>query len=265
MTELTIASLNIFGMSLNPFSAVLRYKTIADYFNNSKIDVIHFQEVFSYFHLCTLKKALKNYPFCIYKSAFIGPKGGLVIFSKYPLENTNYISFSNKCMPYLAIPELIFQKGVLLTELKKIGITLVNTHFTAVTDHIWNARGKYYKKMLSEIATLQNFIQKKNQSKITIASGDFNIEKGSNLYNHLVAIKKIYDPFKESKRGTRHQEFMSNHRKPNCIDYIFIFGTKNRYDVRRKKFIFSGKVKLLNEKLGYVSDHIGLQITIKPA
>lgn len=265
MKKISIASLNIFGMSLNPFDLKLRYQTISSFFSGSNVDIVFFQEVFSYYHLSILKKALARYPFCIYYKSYIGPLGGLVIFSKYKLVNRNYIKFSSQNMPLLSLPELIFQKGILFAELELLyGIVLINTHFTAVIDQNWSSSGRYFKKTLSEIETFQKVIIKNPQKRIILTAGDFNIQKGSELYYQLINLDKLHDPFKENSLGTRHQIFMPG-KKPRCIDYLFIIGNKSDYKIDQKKFIFADKIKLINNKFGYVSDHLGLQVTVQSA
>lgn len=264
MEKITIASLNIFGMSLNPFDLKLRYQTISSFFSGSNVDIVFFQEVFGYYHLSILKKALIRYPFCIYYKSYIGPLGGLVIFSKYKLVNRNYIKFSSQNMPFLSLPELIFQKGILSAELELYRIILINTHFTAVIDQNWSSSGRYSKKILSEIETFQKVIIKNPQKRIILTAGDFNIQKGSELYYQLINLDELHDPFKKNHLGTRHQIFMPG-KKPGCIDYLFIIGNKSDYKINQKKLIFTDKIKLINNKFGYVSDHLGLQLTVQPA
>src|SRR5437868_2071452 len=112
MGKLALASFNTFGIS-GPFNLFQRYKIIAEYFNNHEVDVINFQEVLTYFHLVLFKIFLRKYPFVQFSPSLIGPKGGLVTFSKYPLQKINYLSYSKKHIPIeRVIFELIFQKGI---------------------------------------------------------------------------------------------------------------------------------------------------------
>ena len=91
VNKLTIASLNTFGIGMNPYALSLRYKAIAHYFSVSHVDVIQLQEVFTYFHLVQLKELLKTHPYVYYDKAFLGPRGGIVTFSRYPLEKIEFI------------------------------------------------------------------------------------------------------------------------------------------------------------------------------
>ncbi len=261
MNKLTIATLNTMGLTLLAGDLKARNQTVAHFFDNSNVDIIYFQEVFSYFHLNIIKKALRTYPFCMYRKSFIGPSGGLVIFSKFVLTDITYFKFSSKNTPILSLPELILQKGVLSARLKKFGIDLVNSHFSAVLDKKWDSNGTYYRKITGEIETFQNVVNN-SYSKLVVASGDFNIKKSSDLYFRLINIKNLLNPFQKDSRPTMHPKFNAG-KEGNCIDYIFIIGNKKKYKVIQKQFLFSDKIRLANRELGYISDHMGLQITIQ--
>lgn len=259
MNKLSIASFNTFGVSLNFYNLTLRYKAIADYFDTSNVDVIHFQEVFTYFHLSLLQNSLKNYPYCQYKKSYMGPRGGLVIFSRHVLTDTRFINFSKKFIPLQSKLELLTQKGILISRLRGFDISLINTHLTVVINHDWSNTSRYYQELASEINELHKVI-KNNTKDAMIISGDFNIVRGSFLYKKLINLEQLFDPFKKDNRPTRHKAFST--RKPNCIDYVFIYGNKNMYKIVDKKYLFSNKIRLKNNQAGYASDHIGLQITL---
>lgn len=278
MSKLTIASFNTFGVSLNFYNLALRYKAIANYFNTSNVDVIHFQEVFTYFHLSLLQNSLKNYPYCQYKKSYMGPRGGLVIFSRYALTETHFISFSKEFIPLQSKLELLTQKGMLLSKVGNFGILLINTHLTAVINHDWNNTSKYCRELSSEINELHKIIKNKTKDMI-ITSGDFNIAKGSFLYEKLINLEQLFDPFKKDNLPTRHKtshkqslktllegkitnSVYKSARKLNCVDYIFICGNRNMYKIVNKKYLFSNKIRLKKNQVGYVSDHTGLQITL---
>lgn len=264
MQSLTVASLNTFGVSLNFFNLILRYKAISNHFLNSSVDTINFQEVFTYFHLFILRGLLKKYPYCQYSPSYLGPRGGLIIFSRFPLVNTQYRSFNKRFIPRgLSLLEVIFQKGMLITESQDLGIIFVNTHFTAVLNQDWSQSSCYYSELASEVIEFQQVLKDKIPEKVMIASGDFNIARESDLYKQLVDFESLYNPFENDNTPTRQQSFMSTRKTPNCVDYMFIFGKKRLLIIKEKKHIFTSKVALSSCKIGYVSDHIGLQISFR--
>lgn len=264
MRKLKLASINILGITLNFTTAKIRYQAIADYFNKSDIDVIFFQEVFSYFHLRILKDNIKEYPFCIYKPMFFGPKGGLVIFSKYKISNIFFVEYSLNKMPLVSIPEKIFQKGILGGVIDDLDITLANTHLTAVINHDYSKSSKYFQNKIGEISEFHNTLKSIGENKLVIVGGDFNIKKGSDMYKQLINFKDLDNVFKEGK-PTRHREFVSKGSEPNCIDYLFIVSDGVKHKITAKEYIFSEKSRLSNRKFGYISDHIGLSVNVQVA
>ncbi len=264
--KITLATLNTLGNPFQVDNLILRYGAIASFFDASDIDVVHFQEVFSYPHLLILKRKLKEYPYCIYRKGYLGPKGGLVTFSRVPLEFVNYVSFTKKHLVYLkkSIFTQLVVKGILETKVKNSNVYLTNLHMSAVYDGDWSNTGVYVKRLASEISEFNAYLAHlPKEGRITIISGDFNTAKESNFYNKLIQNSLIYDPFEKSNKPTFHPEFLPIGRKNNCIDYIFIHGNKKNYFVLDRKRILEEKIPLNTKLINFASDHVGLQVTIE--
>lgn len=263
MRYLTLASFNTYGGVLDLYSLTSRYRAITNYFTNSAVGIINFQEVFTYYHLFLLKKLLKNYPFCIFEKSLFGPKGGLVIFSKYPLKKIRYESFIRNFIPFSlrSSLELLTQRGALVVKIEEFNLVLLNTHLTAVQNNNWSRDSIYFNELDNEIKQFHKIVKiEAKRNNTLIASGDFNIAKGTDLYRELIDYPFLNDPFKKNTSPTRHQSFASPNRKTNCVDYFFIFGSSKFYKVSKSKYIFTNKIFGQSQKNGYVSDHIGLQI-----
>jgi endonuclease/exonuclease/phosphatase family metal-dependent hydrolase len=265
VNKLVLASLNTCGGSFDLYNLTLRYKSIAKYFNNSPVDVINFQEVFTYYHLFLLKRLLSGYFFCTYQNSLLGPKGGLVTFSRLALEKTQYITYNRHFVPYLgkSYIEIFTMRGALVTDIKEINVSLVNTHLTAVLDHDWSKTGKYFSELSSEIDQFHQLVHNRTSSGLVVASGDFNIAKATDLYLKLIDYPTVYDPFKKDEIPTRHQEFAAVGKKTNHIDYVFIFDSKRQHKLLANERLFDDKVMLDNQQMGYVSDHVGLQVSLE--
>ncbi len=264
MRYLTIASLNTFGGVINLVDLAQRYKTIANYFENKKVDIINFQEVFTYYHLYLLNKWLKNsYPFCTFQYSYLGPKGGLVTFTKVQTTK-HYASYTRNFSTATKGSKLEFltQRGILISKLKDLNITILNTHLTAVLNNDWSKDSIYFYELMSEVKQFQKVVRNNKNSKVLIASGDFNIAKDSVLYQKLINIPTLYDPFKKDILPTRHQHFSKLKRKTNCVDYIFIIGNTSLYKGEKKKYIFTRKTQLQNGNVDYISDHMGIYLRI---
>src|SRR3954469_13803830 len=83
---LSVISFNTCGAPILSKKIKERYTRLAAILNKSQSDILSLQEVHTYRHFKILKKALTNYPYVSYKKYLYGPRGGLVIFSKKPIE-----------------------------------------------------------------------------------------------------------------------------------------------------------------------------------
>src|SRR5882672_6943780 len=92
--ELSLVTFNTLGTPFFAPDITKRYKKIGQLINEGDFDVICLQEVFTYYHLMLLQKKITKFPYVCYEKAFAGPRGGLVIFSKLPLSNQDYQTYS---------------------------------------------------------------------------------------------------------------------------------------------------------------------------
>ncbi len=266
MQRVSVTTLNTFGGVINPSGLNSRYAAIARYFIKSEVDVINFQEVFTYYHLHLLLKSLKKrYPYHAFQNSYLGPKGGLVTFSKLPCKG-RYISYKRNFIPTTikSSIELLTQRGALVTKVKNLNFTILNTHMTAVLNGDWSRKSKYYNELSSEIKQFHKIVENAHKNgNVLLASGDFNIAKASQLYKELISYHSLVYPFKNSGVPTKHSSFPQTALKTNCVDYIFVFSNAKLYSIEKKKYVFTRKMALEHNKTGYVSDHIGLYVQIK--
>lgn len=105
-----------------------RFAAIAGSFESSEIDVICFQEVFTYWHLGLLARRMPSFREVIYRRSPVGPAGGLVTFSRLQVSAWLYRSFS---LPP-RVPDVSYLawiraglKGALVTRLTGHGLCIV--------------------------------------------------------------------------------------------------------------------------------------------
>lgn len=260
--DISIVSLNTLGLPFAGEHLFLRYKVFSEYFNSSDIDILMFQEVFTYGHLHLLKKYLTNYPYISYQKTISGPKGGLVIFARLPMAKTKYILFEKTFNLFdMTGIESLLKKGMLVSEFKNHEILLVNTHFNAVHDSKWHMGGAYYGLIMNEINQFHNLLTKKASGKLIVAAGDFNIQKGTPLYRQLMSKKSLTDVFSSQKSFT-YRSF-SNINKKFCIDYMFIYGRSSMYKIKERKKIFTDRWRFDKKKSLFISDHVALSVSLR--
>jgi exonuclease III len=262
-SPLTVATFNTFGIPVFSPHVEDRYRAFSAALENTAPDVINLQEVHTYRLLHLLKECLPSYPFVLYKRAVIGAKGGLVTFSRHPLEMIDYVSFqsSGKSLPNRIFGALnIKDKGSLITQLQNMPLAIVNTHLTANRDNDWSKDTASYFRHQVELEQLARLIERTRKlQRAVIVSGDFNVAKGSELYQRFVQTTHVHDIFHGDMRPTYHQDYLPDGQASHCIDYLFYISTDSKtVMVSQTSLLFQDKTQLPNGKEGYLSDHIGL-------
>ncbi len=248
MSYYFFATLNTWGnISAPDFNK--RALKICKYFNENPVDVLNLQEVFTYGKLKAFQENLTSLPYCSFQKSFIGPRGGLVTFSKFPIEKFVYSEFKNKLIKGSKnIGIRITGKGILKTYLLNMDMVIVNTHLSPnyVSPSYRTKekdREKYDTLLDCQINELENFIQEP-----AIITGDFNIAKGSPNYQKLIKLG-FTDLFLDYNDPTFREDYAAGDGRCYQIDYIF---SKN------KKLKISSKEEIFKDDP--VSDHIGLKV-----
>jgi exonuclease III len=119
--ELTVLSWNLNLVPFIPSNKSKRIKHISEAIHKMSPDIICFQEVYTFISYLKLKNALqRNYPFCSSmpeKGTFKAFNSGLVIFSKYPIRNEIFKSFTS-----LSGIDSLYSKGIQICTIQKTNI-----------------------------------------------------------------------------------------------------------------------------------------------
>lgn len=232
-----------FNISLVPFwmSPYLRAHNFSLQPEVISADIINLQEVHSYDMLWYLQKLLTGFPYISYKRGLVGPKAGLVTFSKESIISNIFESLS-------------FHRGVLISKLKS-GVMIANVHLIANTDGDWSKDNRFYVRHKIQLDELNEMLNKLNLSQHIILSGDFNLAKSSDLYNYFLKKGAWKDAMPLDFEATFHAEFLAHDRKPQRVDYILI---KGDFKVLSTLLLFDSKVKNI-----YLSNHLALSVIVK--
>ncbi|MCZ2355730.1 MAG: sphingomyelin phosphodiesterase [Bacteroidia bacterium] len=152
LETISILSWNVF-MLPPPFfrtHQIPRCKAIIEFLNNSSYDVLVLQEIFYEKVRSKFVKGLINcYPYHYGPCGtdkFLRQDGGVMIFSKYPIESSQQIAFRDKCKG----GDCFSDKGALLAEIVKNHkkIQIVGTHLQSMEDSISQGiRVRQYEKI----------------------------------------------------------------------------------------------------------------------
>jgi endonuclease/exonuclease/phosphatase family metal-dependent hydrolase len=266
--QLSILSFNAMGLfNFDTWRSIFVARNIikrltksAQMLHETDVDIIMLQEIHTYSVLKLLRKNLPSHPYVIYKPFLYGPRGGLVIFSKVPLEKPAYINFLKRGT-YLnkSFIARIIKNGALLSKVKGMPIYLIDAYFTPDTDHDYSEKSRFYpyiEAQINQISEVINRLAKENNE--IIISGDFNTAKNSPLYKKFVKLSKAIDLFEDEDSPTQHQEFIPKDQKAQRIDFIFLRNSKTKAVIKATKHLFTEKIAISSRQKKYLSDHIAL-------
>lgn len=258
--ELRIISLNTFGAPFFSKSISKRFGLIAETFNKEQPDIICLQEVVLYQHLKLLKATLKNYPYCSYKRFLLGPKGGLVIFSKLPVESTVFFDFTDRgSLRNKSVVGRIMRFGILGIRIKDAPITIFTTHLIPNSDGVWTRNNRFTKYLQSQLFQLSGVIaDERRWKRDIILAGDFNIQPDTFLYEEFLKNSGLTDIFTANRGITRHESPAEN-LEAQTIDFIFHSSQVKQLSTA---YIFQSPLRK-NGNDFYLSNHIGLMAQLQ--
>lgn len=264
--KISLVTFNTLGTPFFAPDITKRYREIAQLINNGPYDIVCLQEVFTYYHFFLLKKNLPFFPYVAYKKNLSGPKGGLVIFSKLPFSNKEFIAYSYPTNGYVPFYTKIAQHGILSIKIASSPLRICTTHLSSDIVHDLSPKNKLYslvKHQSEEVAKIINDYTKKGEQLIIM--GDFNIAKHSSLYKEFLKNAHVTDVFADDEQPTYYPDRINYfYRSPaGRIDYIFSKNFRRTASFQNIMSIFKDKVTFSKKKNAYLSDHIGLHCTLE--
>lgn len=109
-------------------------------------------------------------------------------------------------------------KGVLVTRLAGSGLCVVNTHPVSNRDGDWSSTGRFYPLHRAQLDALARVVL--SVAGPAVVCGDFNIDRGSSLFDDFVAGTGLVDAFGGSCPATFRAEYLPAGETPHCIDFI---------------------------------------------
>ncbi|MFI5712312.1 endonuclease/exonuclease/phosphatase family protein [Kribbella sp. NPDC051620] len=241
-----VATLNTRGMPVKGSNLTVRYAEIARAFEASPAQVVNVQEVLTYYHLRRLAMGMPSFR-AAYRPSLAGPAGGVVTFSRLPLESTRYQRLPAPRSAERSLRWRGFLKGALVTRVA--GVSIVNVHLLANTDGTWSASNRFHPIHRAQLTALAQVVAE--LSSPCIVTGDFNIPLQKPLVQEFLSTTKLTDAFGGECAPTFQQAYLPAGMRSQCIDFILTAGLTTE----------SAEVVFEEESptLGYLSDHLGLQ------
>lgn len=201
---------------------------------------------------------MPSYKYIAYSPALFGPKGGLVTFSRKPIQNSIYHTFSKRGYLFdISLIDIILQKGFLKVDTD--GFKIINTHLTANFSSDWTNKNKYVQVQEIQISQLISVIRKIRQPLIIV--GDYNFPDSSSLYNIFLDSVNGEDVYQKNSFATINSSIIPPMKHMLRIDYQIISPRHAMKAINSEK-LFGEKV-LLKKRYDFISDHFGLRVTYK--
>jgi endonuclease/exonuclease/phosphatase family metal-dependent hydrolase len=259
--KISLLTFNTLGTPIFAPDIIKRDSKIATLINEASYDVVCLQELFTYIQLAIFKKKLTNYPYCVYEKNLFGPRGGLVIFSKHPLVEKSDFSYSHPKGAFVPFYTTLAQPGMLSAIVKPFAIRIVTTHLSSDNEHNLTPKNKLYNLIRSQSEEAANVINRyTKQAESVVVAGDFNIAKGSVLYQSFLQNTALTDIYAKEVQPTYDPERVQFfYRAPaDRCDFIFIDPREKRIRTETLSYAFQKQEYLSNGKKSHLSDHIGL-------
>src|SRR5258708_24652377 len=162
-----------------------------------------------------------------------GPRCGIVIFSKIPLVNPKFISYSYPKKVFVPLYTKLAQQGILSAEFKNLSLRIATTHLSSDNVHDLKPKNKLYNLIHTQSQQAVVFANKYSKNESLILAGDFNIAKDSILYQELLENAKVIDVFAREDTPSYFPDRVSYfYRAPaDRCDFIFYKSQKNKINV----------------------------------
>jgi endonuclease/exonuclease/phosphatase (EEP) superfamily protein YafD len=264
--SLSLLSLNCFGTPVP--TTRRRLQALAQHLEQSSLQIVCLQEVQLVRYQNLLFQACASYPFQAYEPHLHCPKGGLVTLSRAPLATGHFETFVEQGRWYLPTAmDRFLRKGMLISSLRwrDVPVVVINTHILANYSGDWERRGVFTRMQEKQLRQLADTVAAQPSDALVAVVGDFNLPRGSRLYQDFLGQTGLMDVLAGDRRPT--------HRPPRGvpahyslpIDFVFIrvpasLSLQITGDLR-----FSSKLDLTHRHHDYLSDHNAIEVgfTIK--
>jgi endonuclease/exonuclease/phosphatase family metal-dependent hydrolase len=264
--KLSLLTFNTLGTPLFAPYITKRYRKTAQLINESDADIVFLQEIFTYYHFYLFQKKLTKFPYAIYQKNFYGPLGGLVIFSKIPLTDPAFKTFSFPKKAVVPWYTRVMRHGILSAKVKNVPVRVATTHLSSDNVHDLTPKNTLYNLIKSQSEETAAWVnQYSSQEESLVLAGDFNIAKNSQLYQDLLVAAKITDAYAKADTPTYFPDRVSyfyQAPKDRC-DFIFYKNGKKKLKIQTTDHQFVERELLSNGDLSYLSDHIGLHCILE--
>lgn len=260
----SILTINCFGGLL--WRVRRRLPTLRRELERLAPDVVCLQEVQSPFALRTFASASSGFTTQAAQPGRFFPMGGLCTLARQPIVATDFIRYTTEGRSLgPTMMDRLTRKGILLTKFNHAGIPILvlNTHTMANYAANWQRENRAAQDQQRQLQQLADVVQEQPQDALVLVAGDFNIPRGSWLYDEFLERSGVTDPLAGDERPT-YRPFPgvpAHYALP--IDFVFWRAPVGVRVEGEGVLKFEDTVEYIGGGTGYLSDHLGVQVTIE--
>ena len=263
MARFSLVTFNCFGAP-TPLTR-LRLLALARELNRREYSVVCLQEVQAHMYRKLLADACTQYSVQLYEPFFHAPKGGLLTLARLPIEQREFTLYrAREIVSPLAAMDLLLHKGVLLarTAIDSLPIVVLNTHLSANYSVDWIPNNRYARVEHSQLRQLAEIVRAQPAEALVIAAGDFNIPRGSWLYDDFLEQSGMIDPLAGDFRPTHRMPPGIPAHLARPIDFVLLRLPPLPGLMVQSNLCFDQQLPLAGARRGFLSDHYGLELQI---
>jgi endonuclease/exonuclease/phosphatase (EEP) superfamily protein YafD len=262
VAEFSLITFNCFGgLALGTRRRLL---ALAQELNRRADSVACLQEAQAHAHRKLLLGAAE-YPYTCFEPFSYAPKGGLLTLSRLPIEQREFVLYrAREIVRPPALMDWALHKGVLLTRVTigQVPIVVLNTHLSANYSMNWSAGNHYARVERSQLLQLAEIVRAQPLAAVVVAAGDFNIPRGSWLYDEFLAASGMADPLAGNTRPTHRMPLRLPAHLAKPIDFALVRLPELPGLAVHSDICFDQMVSLAGGARGFLSDHYGIELRI---
>lgn len=259
MASLSLLTFNTFAI-LN-WDTHFRVLALAQELTKLQAEIVCLQEIHQHLFRRTLTLATPYHVDAIHAPRFTRPRGGLLTLSRLPVVDHNYVSFTEQGRWFhLEIMDRLLEKGLLITRYEVDGLTLiiVNTHIIANYAANYGRNGGPALRQQSQLRQLATAMRALPEEALVVLVGDFNLPRGSWLYQEFLEASGMEDTLAGDQRPTYRPlpGVPAHYALP--IDFVFVRRPKHLQIDFSSQLCLDQPVPLVGNYRGFLSDHLGI-------
>ncbi|MEX1018405.1 MAG: endonuclease/exonuclease/phosphatase family protein [Litorilinea sp.] len=243
----------------------LRLLTLARELNDLDLELICLQEIQTHMARRVITTALEDYDHIAYVPHLHCPRGGLITVARSPFVEEHFVRYEEQGRLYTpTVMDWILRKGVLITRTLWHGVPIVvmNTHLIANYTANWSQTAGAAQLQINQLRQLAALVRSQPANAVVLVAGDFNVPRGSWLYEEFLQESGLRDTLADDDRATYRPlpGVPSYYALP--IDFVFVRAPKLPGFHIESQLAFSDKVELMDSRQGYLSDHLAIHTTL---